>query len=200
MAARFFRGKHGCLDQLGRSIGVKDALCAAHPAYLGGMQVQKFLIMGCLALASLGVGCGDDNSSDGPGMRGNMQREVYEDPYENEVITYTCGVDISPTVIDYTLDGDFLTLTPAGEPGGYTMPREGSGSGLQGSWLVSEGQTDDGLLTGRLLLVIGTDSFTARQECTATDGAHGVSELTSRANITDTSNEILDQAADEVTF
>jgi hypothetical protein len=156
------------------------------------MSVKSFLIMGCLSLGALSVGCGGDHDGHGHGgMQGGGGANSGD-------YNYSCSVSIGPDTLSYILDGDVLTVRSDLEPDSLSMTREGSASGLYDSWLMHV--SDDGVLESRLIMELAADSVILRNECAGLDGAFGVAEVTSRAVYTDTTFTTLDSADDEVEF
>jgi hypothetical protein len=165
------------------------------------MQRKTFSILGSIALAALSVACGGDGHSHGThNLHGDMSSidNDADDVDDTDDITYRCRATIAPGTMNYWLDGDLLTVSSDLETDELVLTRDGSGSGLYDSWLAHV--SDDGVLEARLYFVIGPDTITLRNDCTGLAGAHGVAEATSRAIITDTTLETLDEAEQEITF
>jgi len=137
-------------------------------------MTPKDLLLGA-ALSALSVACGD---SDSP--HGSMSHDG----------THTCEAHVMPSEFDFMLDDDELTLSSGLEPDDLVLTRDGSGDGLQDTWLASERTDEDGHL--RIFMVFEAKRMLLRSVCEFPDGVSLVAEAFSRVRYTDTTIETLD--------
>jgi hypothetical protein len=140
-------------------------------------------LLASLMLFSLVTGCSDDSPS---GMSGNMG---------NQGERFTCSAQISPSSFDYEVDGNVMHISNA--TAAQDVARVGTGTGVQGSWLLDE--VDDNGFHVTLTMRIEANRVSAIAQCSRS-GRRGMATASSSATVTDSAVTIHEANSNVTTF
>jgi hypothetical protein len=135
------------------------------------MTLRASLLLSTILCAlPLAAGCSDDSPSGMSGVPGGQAER------------FTCTAQLSPATFDYEVDGNSLIIS--NPTGVQEASRVGSGTGVQGSWLLDEADNNGFHVT--LTMRIEATRVSAIARCTKS-GRSGSATATSTATVTSTS-------------